>query len=188
MNTNSSFKGHFLIAMPNLLDPNFVKSVTFICEHNQDGAFGLVINNETDATVGEVFAQLDIESRPDNPYIEQKVFVGGPVDTERGLILHRPVGNWASTICQNDDLGVTSSLDILRDIADDKAPEDFMICLGYAGWGAGQLEEEIAANAWLNGPADYDIIFKTPVLDRWQAAAGLLGVDLSLLSSDVGHA
>ena len=188
MTDSSYLKGHFLIAMPSLQDPNFIQSVTFICEHNAEGAFGLVINHETDATIAEVLEQLNIQSDEANPYLEQKVFLGGPVEVERGLILHRPIGNWGSTICQCDDIAVTSSLDIMKAISKEQAPENFMVCLGYAGWGAGQLEQEMVDNAWLSGPADHEIIFKTPVSERWQAAASLLGVDLSRLSSDIGHA
>jgi len=187
--TDATFlKGHFLIAMPSLQDPNFSQSVTFICEHNDDGAFGLVINHETDATIGEVLDQLNITPVANNPYLQQKVFLGGPVDIERGLILHAPIGDWGSTICEHREIGITSSLDIMRAIGENTAPENFLVCLGYAGWGPGQLEQEMSQNAWLNGPADKSVIFNTPVNKRWQAAASLLGVDLSLLSSDIGHA
>jgi len=188
MNTTSYLKGHFLIAMPNLQDPNFSQSVTYICEHNEEGAFGIVINHETEATIGEVLEQLKITPDASNPFLEQRVFLGGPVDIERGLILHKPTGNWSSTVCQNENIAVTSSLDIMRAIAEQKAPDNFIVCLGYAGWGEGQLEQEMIDNAWLSGPADNEIIFQTPVAERWQAAASLLGVDLSLLSSDIGHA
>ncbi len=188
MNEKLYLKGHFLIAMPSLNDPNFEKSVTFICEHNAEGAFGLVVNQEIEATIGDVLAQLDIEPKAGNPLLSRKVFFGGPVEIERGLIVHTPVGAWGSTICQSCQVGITSSLDIMQAIANNEAPEKFMVCLGYAGWGPGQLEREMAANAWLNGPADPKIMFDTPVADRWQAAARSLGVDLSLLSNDIGHA
>lgn len=188
MTDASYFKGHFLIAMPSLQDPNFTQSVTFLCEHNAEGAFGLVINHETDATVAEVLGQLNISSDENNPYLNRKIFLGGPVEVERGLILHTPIGEWESTLCQHNDIAVTSSLDIMRAIGKDQAPEKFLVCLGYAGWGPGQLEQEMAQNSWLSGPADKKIIFDTPVTKRWQAAASLLGVDLNLLSSDVGHA
>lgn len=189
MTDDSSFlKGHFLIAMPSLQDPNFTKSVTLICEHNSDGAFGVVINHEIEATVGEVMDQLELTPSESNPYVSTHVFLGGPVEVERGLILHRPAGEWESTLCRNEDIALTSSVDIMRAISEDQAPERFMICLGYAGWGPGQLEQEMAENAWLSGPADYSIIFDTPVEERWQSAAKLLGVDLTLLSNDVGHA
>lgn len=188
MSEISYLSGHFLIAMPNLLDPNFLRTVTYICEHNADGAFGIVINRELDADISEIFQELNLEWSDDNPYVEQKVFAGGPVDVERGLVLHKPVGQWKSTIIKNDDLAVTSSLDILSAISQNNAPDQFMVALGYAGWGAGQLEQELSANAWLNGPADTEIIFETAVNQRWEKAAQLLGVDLSLLSNEIGHA
>lgn len=188
MTDTSYLKGHFLIAMPSLQDPNFTRSVTLICEHNEDGAFGVVINNETEATVRDVLDQLDIEPETKNPYLNQHVFLGGPVEVERGLILHNPVGDWDSTICHYDSIGLTSSVDIMRAISNEKGPEHFLVCLGYAGWGPGQLEQEIAQNAWLSGPADKNIIFDTPATERWQAAASLLGVDITLLSNDIGHA
>ncbi len=184
----SYLKGHFLIAMPALQDPNFTKSVTLICEHNAEGAFGVIINHETEVNVSEVFEQLHMTPAEGNPYLEQKVFLGGPVEVDRGLILHKPTGTWDSTICQNEDVALTSSLDIMQAISSNQAPERFIMCLGYAGWGAGQLEQEIAENAWLSGPADYQVIFDTPIDQRWQAAANLLGIDLNLLSSDFGHA
>lgn len=188
MLNTSYLSGHFLIAMPNLQDPNFLKSVTYICEHNAEGAFGIVINRELDSCIGDIFQELNLECIEENPHLTQKVFTGGPVDIERGLVLHEPSGEWQSTLIQNNDLAVTSSLDILRAIAQKEGPEKFMMVLGYAGWGAGQLEAEMAANAWLSGPADMDIIFETPVSQRWDKAASLLGVDLRLLSSDIGHA
>jgi len=188
MTDTSYLGGHFLIAMPNLQDPNFLRSVTYICEHNAEGAFGIVINRELNASVAEIFQELKLEWAEDNPYVDQKVLAGGPVDVERGLVLHIPAGDWKSTLIKNGELAVTSSLDILTAISQNQAPDNFLVALGYAGWGAGQLESELAANAWLNGPADLDIIFNTPVAQRWDHAAKLLGVDLSLLSTDIGHA
>jgi len=188
MTETSYLGGHFLIAMPNLQDPNFLRSVTYICEHNAEGAFGIIINREMDANIDEIFQELKLESVADNPRLNEKIFTGGPVDVERGLVLHRPVGQWKSTLIQNGELAVTSSLDILTAIGQNQGPEEFMMVLGYAGWGAGQLEQEMAANAWLSGPADMNVIFKTPVNQRWDKAAQLLGVDMRLLSSDIGHA
>jgi len=188
MNEQSYLSGHFLIAMPNLQDPNFNRTVTFICEHNANGAFGVVINRQVDADVGEILSQLDISVTENNPYIEKKIFLGGPVEVSRGLVLHSPIGHWGATLVKIGDIAITSSLDIMRAIAHGEAPEKFLLSVGYAGWGPGQLEQEMVENAWLNGPADAKIIFDTPVEERWDAAAALLGIDLSLLSSDVGHA
>lgn len=188
MTETSYLGGHFLIAMPNLQDPNFLRSVTYICEHNADGAFGIVINRELDANIDEIFQELKLECVAENPCLSQKVFTGGPVDVERGLVLHQPVGHWQSTLTQNGELAVTSSMDILTAISQNEGPDDFLMVLGYAGWGTGQLEEEMAANAWLSGPADINIIFNTPVSQRWDEAAKLLGIDMRLLSNDIGHA
>jgi len=188
MSDSSFLSGYFLIAMPNLQDPNFLRSVTYICEHNADGAFGIVINRPLEATIGEILAQLDIKPVANNPYLQQKVFMGGPVEMERGLILHKPEGDWKATLVKIDGMAVTSSLDIMRAIAADDPPDKFLVSIGYAGWGAGQLEQELADNAWLYGPADPSIMFDLPVAQRWDAAARLLGVDLTLLSSDIGHA
>jgi len=174
--------------MPNLQDPNFLRTVTYICEHNDKGAFGVVINRELDADIAELLGQLSIPYDKDNELVKKKVFVGGPVEVERGLILHSPVGHWQSTLVSHDDIGLTSSLDIMKAIVSDAPPEQFFVVLGYAGWDAGQLEAELAANAWLHGPADKDIIFNMPPSQRWEAAAKLLGINLSLLSTDIGHA
>ena len=188
MSTSSFLSGHFLIAMPNLLDPNFNQTVTFICEHNAQGAFGIVINRQTDTSIGEVLSQLEITATEGNPSVDSHIFLGGPVEVSRGLVLHSPVGEWAATLVKIDEIAVTSSLDIIRAIGEGEAPEKFILATGYAGWGPGQLEQEMAENAWLNGPADPKVIFETPIEDRWNAAAKLLGVDLRLLSSEVGHA
>jgi len=180
--------GHFLIAMPNLQDPHFLRSVTYVCEHNVDGAFGIIINRELNATISDVLNELKLDCVEGTPCLAQKVFTGGPVDIERGLILHQPVGDWKSTLIQNGELAVTSSLDILSAISQNEGPEKFIMVLGYAGWGAGQLEHEMGSNTWLSGPANMDVIFNTPASQRWDKAAKSMGVDMSLLSSDIGHA
>lgn len=184
--TKGSFTGHFLIAMPGLQDPNFFHTVTYICEHNDQGAMGIVINKIMPMTVGEVLVQLKLDWPPQE-VADARVFQGGPVDTQRGFIIHSPLGEWGSTL-EVDELGVTSSRDILEALSRGEGPEKFLLSLGYAGWGPGQLEEEMAENAWLSGPADPSIIFDVPDEERWQAAAKLLGIDLSMLSNDVGHA
>ncbi len=183
----SSFTDQFLIAMPALRDPNFQQTVTLICQHNQDGALGIVINRTINLTVGDVLAQMNL---PSEYYSEAgtPVHYGGPVQTERGFILHRDVGNWQSTLAINEDIGLTTSRDILEAMAANEGPEHSLVALGYAGWGSGQLEHELGENAWLSGPADYDLVFSTPVDDRWHAAAKLLGVDLHVLSPETGHA
>ncbi|HID48712.1 MAG TPA: YqgE/AlgH family protein [Chromatiales bacterium] len=187
MASNHSLTGHFLIAMPNLADPNFFHTVTYLCEHSPAGAMGLVINRPLDLDLGELAEQLDIEiTEPDMTQVP--IYQGGPVQTDRGFVLHAPGGDWDNTLNVTPEIALTVSQDILESIAQGVGPEQFLITLGYAGWGAGQLEEELAANAWLNGPADAGIMFSTPVESRWPAAAAHLGVDLSQLSNDIGHA
>ncbi|MGD9602006.1 MAG: YqgE/AlgH family protein [Gammaproteobacteria bacterium] len=178
---------HFLIAMPALDDPNFSRTVTYVCAHNEEGAMGIVINRPLNIELGEVFAQMELES--DDPGINAcPVFQGGPVHRDRGFIIHRPARDWGSTIRVTEDIAISTSREILAAISRGEGPPDMLIALGYAGWAAGQLEEEIARNAWLSGPADLEIIFKAPPEQRWARAAARLGVDLARLSSEVGHA
>jgi putative transcriptional regulator len=179
--------GQFLIAMPALKDPNFAHSVTYICEHNDEGALGLVINQASTVTFGELLEHMS----QDPPIVDASripILFGGPVQRDRGFVLHQPIGSWDATLAVRTDLGLSTSRDILLALAQGKGPDQALIALGYAGWGAGQLEEEMAANAWLTGPADPTIIFETPLEKRWEAAAACLGVELSTLSGDVGHA
>ena len=177
----------FLIAMPGLEDPNFFHSVTYICEHNEQGALGLVINRPLDMHLGEILQHIQLQhSEPEAR--QMQVRLGGPVQQDRGFVLHEPLGDWEATLKVTDRIGITSSIDILQAIAKNEGPERSLITLGYAGWGAGQLEQEMAENAWLSGPADPDILFNRPDEERWKAAAASLGVDLDLLSGEAGHA
>ena len=178
---------HFLIAMPGLRDPNFSRTVTYVCEHTEQGAMGIVINRPMEIRLGEVLTQLDIES-DDRSVIDTVVYLGGPVQPERGFVLHSGEHRFDSTLAITPDISVTTSRDVLEAIAVGQGPQRCLVALGYAGWGGGQLEEEMSANAWLSGPADRDIIFRLPVEARWQAAAQILGVDLNLLSGEAGHA
>ncbi len=187
MGDESNLTNQLLIAMPTLADPNFSQSVAYLCEHNADGALGIVINRPSGITVGELLEHLEIPLE-DSEVAARPVYAGGPVQRERGFVLHRPLGDWDSSLTVADDLGVTTSRDILEAIARDEGPEEWLLALGYAGWGAGQLERELAENTWLNGPASLDILFHRPTDQRWYAAAASLGVDLSLLSSESGHA
>lgn len=168
-------------------DPNFEQTVTFICQHNEEGALGIVINRVVDLTVGDVLDQMNI---PHEKYrgVESPVHYGGPVQNDRGFILHQDLGQWDSTLSITDRIGLTTSRDILEAMVNDGGPERHLLALGYAGWASGQLESEMKQNAWLNGPADYDIIFNLPIETRWSAAASLLGVDLNTLSPEAGHA
>jgi len=187
MSMVESLSNHFLIAMPALSDPNFHHTATFLCEHNDDGALGLVINRPTDLQLGDILEHMEIEA-VNSEIARQAVYMGGPVQNDRGFVLHEPLGNWEATLKVTDETGITSSRDILEAIALGEGPERTFITLGYAGWGAGQLEEELAANAWLNGPASTRIVFETPCEQRWEAAAALIGIDLNLISGDAGHA
>lgn len=187
MTPTSSLTNHFLIAMPNLADPNFSQSVTYICEHNDAGALGLVLNRPTEIRFRDILEHMKIQSG--NPALEQVVvYHGGPVQPEQGFVLHAPVGQWEGTLKITGTIGLTTSRDILTALAEGRGPEKFLIALGYAGWGAGQLEAEMVQNAWLSVPADLDAIMSVPVEQRWARAAALLGIDLKTLSPDVGHA
>lgn len=187
MEQTASLTNQFIIAMPALADPNFTHTVTYICEHNQEGAMGIVINRPFGLSLGEMLDHLEITPGP-SVNRDQPVMAGGPVQNEHGFVLHTPVGDWDSSLQVTPDLALTASSDILSAIARGNGPLHYLVALGYAGWGAGQLEEEMASNAWLSGPADARLIFETPVEKRWSEAAASLGIDLNLLSSDVGHA
>lgn len=183
----SSLKNHFLLAMPGFTDPNFKNAVIYICEHSRDGAMGLIINHPIDATMSRVFDELKLEypteigARP--------LLVGGPVQQQRGFVIHRPASHlWESTLYVSPDVCITASKDIIADIAGQRGPAASYITLGYAGWGAGQLENELSNNFWLVSEADSQIIFDVPFEQRAQAAATKLGVDLTRLSPQAGHA
>ncbi len=187
MSFSTSLTNHFLIAMPGLKDPNFSRTVTYVCEHTEQGAMGIVINRPMEVRLGEVLAQLDIASN-DKGVLDAQVFLGGPVQPDRGFVLHTAEEGFDSTLSITPEISVTTSRDVLEAIADGKGPERKLVALGYAGWGGGQIEGEMSANSWLSGPADAEIIFNLPADVRWQAAAHLLGVDLNLLSGEAGHA
>ena len=183
----SRFSNHFLIAMPSLLDPNFFRAVAYVCEHNEDGAIGIIINQPTENQIKDILDQVNIECSHDD-FKEQPVLFGGPLQTERGFIIHRPEGQWRSTLESSSHVHITTSKDILEALAEGKGPTEAIVALGCAGWGAGQLDEEILNNAWLVCPADDTILFKTPFNERWRAAAKLIGVDVDKLSDTSGHA
>jgi putative transcriptional regulator len=187
MSSQDFLTNQFLVAMPALEDPNFRECVTLICEHNAEGALGIVINRPMNVVLEDVLKQLSLKA--DDPDTgASPVYLGGPVQTERGFVIHEPHGVWEATLKVSESIGVTTSRDVLEAVAAGKGPERCFVALGYAGWTAGQLEEEMKSNAWLSTPADSRIIFDTPVELRWQAAARLIGVDLALLSGDTGHA
>ena len=177
----------FLIAMPGMADPNFAQSVTLVCEHNAQGALGIVINRPLPMAFADVFAQLDLDCSQ-SKVAASPVLQGGPVQPERGFVLHSAGPLWDSTLPVSDWLHLTTSRDVLEALARGEGPAEAFIALGYAGWEAGQLEAEVAQNAWLTVPADHGVMFGTALEDRWEAATRLLGVDLLHLSSDAGHA
>ncbi len=178
---------HFLIAMPAMGDPNFDRTVTFICEHTADGALGLVINRPTNLDLSDIFSQMPANS--DDPAVNATpILQGGPVQIERGFVIHDGDREWNSTLKVSDAVRVTTSRDILESMAAGQGPARSLVAIGYAGWGAGQLETEMAANAWLTVPATEAILFDVPFDQRWRAAAALIGIDLDLLSPEAGHA
>ena len=180
--------GQLLIAMPSLADPNFSQTVTLVCEHTERGSLGIVINRPMTMRMGEVFEQLSLHP-PRSSLRELPVLCGGPVQPDRGFVIHSPsVGSWESSMEVADGLIVTTSRDILQAIAAGSGPERMVLALGYAGWDAGQLEAEMGQNAWLNAPCDHSIIFDVPFEARWQAAARGLGIDMSRLSRFSGRA
>ncbi|HYW04168.1 MAG TPA: YqgE/AlgH family protein [Gammaproteobacteria bacterium] len=176
-----------LIAMPTLADPNFSQTVTYICEHNDEGALGLIINRPSELHLSDIMSQMELEV-PVREDLDALLFFGGPVSPERGFVLHPADEGWSATLQVSAEISVTSSRDILSALARGEGPADFLIVLGYAGWGPGQLEQEMLDNAWLSLPADSELLFQTPWERRWEVAAGLLGVDLARLSGQAGHA
>jgi len=182
-----SLAHHFLIAMPSMADPHFAHTLIYVCEHNDQGALGIVVNKPIDMTLSALFEQINIPLG-DAGLGETKVHYGGPVQIDRGFVLHRPLGSWQSTLPINDGLGLTTSKDILEAVGHGTGPENVLVTLGYAGWAPGQLEHELAQNAWLTVAADAEVLFSEPAEKRLPAAMRLLGIDFSRLSDAVGHA
>lgn len=181
-----SLSNHLLIAMPSLQDPHFAHSVTYICDHTAEGAMGIVINRPMDFCVRHVLQQLQL--KPEGPLANEWVLAGGPVQTQRGFVLHGDGSQWESSLQVTPSISLTGSKDILAALAAGEGPSHALLALGYAGWSAGQLEQELANNAWLTVPASFQLVFETPIEQRWQAAAKHLGVDIQLISSQAGHA
>lgn len=186
---------HFLIAMPSMLDPIFGGSVVYMCEHNKNGALGVVINKPTDMSMDVLFDRINLrlEIKPDTPeamplMFRRPVMFGGPVQIERGFVLHSAAEQYLSTLPVTQDVLLTTSKDILESVATGNGPEQVFISLGCAGWAAGQLEQELANNGWLTVQADPSIIFELPVEERFTAALALLGVDPLMLAAESGHA
>jgi putative transcriptional regulator len=198
-----SLENQLLIAMPTLGDPYFNKTVTYICEHNEEGAMGLIINLPVHITLFELLKQIEYDENEevsnqnennnsnivDNTNsLDQLVLSGGPIAQQRGFVLHSSQKGWSSSLALSEELMITTSKDILMALGTEKAPNQFIVTLGYAGWAPGQLEKELQDNAWLTTPADSEIMFNTPIELRWKKATEKLGIDLAHLSSDIGHA
>lgn len=186
-----NLSNHFLIAMPAMKDPVFGGSVIYICEHNQRGAMGLVINRPTDMTIADLFDRIDLQLEiipNSHPLGQRPVMFGGPVQSDRGFVLHAPAGQFSSSLKVSDEVCFTTSRDILESLAAGDAPQRLILSIGYAGWGAGQLEKEILENGWLTVPADLHVMFDLPVEERFEAAMKLLGFDPLMLAPVAGHA
>ena len=187
MDKHDYLNDHLLIAMPGLGDPNFYQSVTYICRHNTDGALGIVVNRPLRLTLAEVFAQMSLPTS-DTELGTQSVLDGGPVQPECGFVVHERKEAYESSMNISADLALTTSRDVLAAMAAGNGPPRALVALGYAGWDAGQLDRELAENAWLSVPCEPGILFATPFEQRWTAAARLLGVDIAQLSHPAGHA
>lgn len=186
MSDDDSFlKNQFLIAMPGLEDGNFNHTVSLMCEHNDKGAIALVINRPTDLKLADMMEQMGLSHEGLDQ--ETQVYWGGPVQPERGFVVHRDPAGWESCLELDNGLYITSSRDILRAIGKGEGPKEYFVVLGCASWGEGQLENEILANSWLNTRVDEKILFRLPARDRWQAATRLLGVDVTQLTGVAGH-
>ena len=183
-----SLKNYFLLAMPGITDPIFAHSITYLCEHGEDGAMGIVINRPLDLCWRDIFAQLKLHECAGSDG-DQPVLAGGPVQMERGFVLHRPTPrHWDNSLMIASDIILTTSLDIISALANNEGPPGSLVALGYAGWSEGQLEQELAGNYWLTLPADQHILFDVPLHLRAHAAATKLGIDLDLMVATAGHA
>lgn len=187
MTATISLANHLLIAMPGMQDPNFSTTVTLICEHSDAGALGIVINRPSGMTLGGLFEQLDLEDA-DPAAARRPVLVGGPVGPERGFVLHEAAYSYEHSLSVSGDIRLTLSRDVLDAMATGRGPGKSLVALGYAGWEAGQLDREMLANSWLTVEATPRLVFDLPFDQRWAAAAGTLGVDISRMSGDAGHA
>lgn len=182
---------HFLIAMPALQDSIFRRSVVYICEYNDEGAMGIIINKPLEnLQVEGILEKLKIVPEPRNPEIrlDKPVMLGGPLAEDRGFILHTPPSDFSSSIRISDNTVVTTSRDVLETLGTDRQPGNVLVALGYSSWEKGQLEQEILDNAWLTAPADQNILFRTPIADRWREAAKLIGIDIVTMPGVAGHA
>lgn len=185
--TTTQLTHHFLLSMPNMSDPIFSGTLLFVCEHTKDGAMAVIVNRPLGITLPALFSQLKIDFSHSTAK-DLPVYFGGPIQTDRGFVLHQPLGNWQSTLAVSDKMGLTTSKDILTAVGIGTGPEALFITLGYAGWEAGQLEHELSQNAWLSVEADPAIIYTVPSDERYNAALKLLGIDRGMLTAEAGRA
>lgn len=185
---NTNFTHQCLIAMPAMVDPRFAHTLTYIIKHDEEGAVGLIVNRPMELHLDRLLKEINAEPVAPLRKPEQPVLFGGPMNPQMGFVLHREEGSWSSTLPVAEGIYVTSSRDILDAIAKGQGPVEYLVALGYAGWAPGQLEEEMAENAWLNCTADADLLFSLPFAERWQAGIHKLGIDPAFLTSEAGHA
>ncbi|HHS99698.1 MAG TPA: YqgE/AlgH family protein [Thiomicrospira sp.] len=188
MNQMTSLEHHFLIAMPALENSWFEKTVIYLVEDNEHGSMGLVINLANKLNIQDLLDHFDLPTTHAENYLDKTVLIGGPVDLERGFILHESQGNWKSTMPLHDNLNMTVSEDFLEALSDGQISENFIVCLGFAGWEPGQLAQELQDNSWLTIPYNRSLLFETPIENRWEVALGTLGISPEFLSSEAGHA
>ena len=181
---------HFLIAMPAMQDPIFGGTVVYVCEHNENGVLGVVINKPTDMTMEVLFERIDLKlaAGSDTPIVNEPIMFGGPVQDDRGFVLHTPGARYSSSLTVTDEIAFTTSIDVLEAVAKGDGPERLLVSIGYSGWSPGQLEDEIGRNGWLTVGASADILFDFPIEQRYVAAIKLLGIDPLMLASEAGHA
>ena len=181
---------HFLIAMPSMQDPIFGGAVVYVCEHNDQGVLGVVINKPTDMTMDVLFERIDLKVADDmqSEVASEPIMFGGPVQDDRGFVLHTPGGHYSSSLAVTEDVAFTTSIDVLEAVASGDGPQRLLVSIGYAGWSPGQLEDEISRNGWLTVGADASVMFDLPIEQRYTAAIRLLGIDPMMLASEAGHA
>jgi putative transcriptional regulator len=190
LSSQLNLANHFLIAMPSMDDPIFGGTVVYICEHNDKGVLGVVINKPTDMTMDVLFDRIDlkVDDSLSSDVVNEPIMFGGPVQDDRGFVLHSPSGRYSSSLAVTDDVAFTTSIDVLEAVANGTGPRRMLVSIGYAGWSPGQLEEEIARNGWLTVGADAHVLFDLPIDERYNAAIKLLGIDPLMLASEAGHA
>jgi putative transcriptional regulator len=190
LSSQLNLANHFLIAMPSMDDPIFGGTVVYICEHNDKGVLGVVINKPTDMTMDVLFDRIDlkVDDSLGSNVVNEPIMFGGPVQDDRGFVLHSPSGRYSSSLAVTDDVAFTTSIDVLEAVANGTGPRRMLVSIGYAGWSPGQLEEEIARNGWLTVGADAHVLFDLPIDERYNAAIKLLGIDPLMLASEAGHA